>query len=176
MKGKNLLIFAFGAAVGAIVSYEVTKRKYSEMAQDEINSVKEVYAKRAAAREKPDLSELSEIVKDKGYSSETSTDEKPSEKDKEKRPYVISPDDFGTIDGYEQISLTLYSDGVLADENNEKIENVDETVGEESLSDFGTFEEDSVFVRNDARKTDYEILLDGHKFSEVMAKSPHKIG
>ena len=59
------------------------------------------------------------------------------------------------------ISLTYYSgNGVLVDDNEEQVDNVEELVGEGSLKHFGEYEDDSVYVRNDERKCDYEILLD----------------
>ena len=33
---------------------------------------------------------------------------------------------------------------------------------------FGEYEDDAVFVRNDAHKTDYEILYDPRNYSDVM--------
>ena len=76
---------------------------------------------------------------------------------------------------YEQISLTYYADGVLADENDEVIEDVEDAVGIDSLNHFGEYEDDSVFVRNDARKCDYEILLDQRTYSEVAEDMPHQM-
>lgn len=176
MKGTNILIFAIGAAAGAVASYAFAKRKFLRLAQEEINSVKEVYSKRAAAREKPDLSEYAKVVKNEGYVSETQNREEPAKKSNDKRPYVISPDEFAEDDEYDKISLTLYADGVLADEEDDPIDDVDEIVGGVNLTSFGAFEDDCVFVRNETRKADYEILRDERKFAEVMAKSPHKIG
>ena len=76
---------------------------------------------------------------------------------------------------HEQISLTYYADGVLADENDEVIEDVEDAVGIDSLNHFGEYEDDSVFVRNDARKCDYEILLDQRTYSEVVEDMPHQM-
>lgn len=176
MKVTNILIFAIGAAAGAVASYAFAKRKFLGLAQEEINSVKAVYSKRAAAREKPDLSEYAEVIKKEGYSSEPRNHEEPEKKIDSKRPYIISPDEFAEDDEYDKISLTLYADNVLADEEDDAIDNVDEIVGDDNLKSFGNFEDDSVFVRNDILKADYEILLDERKFADVMAKSPHKIG
>ena len=64
---------------------------------------------------------------------------------------------------------------MLTDENDEIIEDVEETVGFESLNHFGEYEDDSVFVRNDARKCDYEILLDQRTYSEVAKGRPHQM-
>ena len=43
---KNLLIFTTGAAIGAAVTWKLLKTKYEQIAQDEIDSVKEVFARR----------------------------------------------------------------------------------------------------------------------------------
>ena len=43
----------------------------------------------------------------------------------------------------------------------------DEIVGLDSLTHFGEYEDDSVFVRNDVMKCDYEILLDHRNYKDV---------
>ena len=43
-------------------------------------------------------------------------------------------------------------------------------VGLDSLTHFGQYEDDSVYVRNDERMTDYEILLDIRGYWELVAK------
>lgn len=92
----------------------------------------------------------------------------------EMKPYVISPDEFGEFEDYERISLSYYADQILADEDDEKVEDVDNVVGLESLTHFGEFEDDSVFVRNDRLKCDYEILLDQRTYSDVIKQRPHQ--
>ena len=89
-------------------------------------------------------------------------------------PYVISPKEFDE-EGYETISLTYYADGVLADEQNFPIEDIEDTVGNDALNSFGEYEDDSVFVRDDDKGIDYEILLDNRKYSELprTEKSPN---
>ena len=84
------------------------------------------------------------------------------------RPYVISPDEFGELDDYDLISLTYYADEVLADDIDEIVEDVDDVVGLDSLTHFGEYEPDSVFVRNDRLKADYEILLDERTYPEAI--------
>ena len=76
------------------------------------------------------------------------------------KPYVITPDEFGDIYEYDTITLHYFADKVLADEDDEIITNVDEIIGRDSLTHFGEYEPDSVYVRNDEMKADYEILLD----------------
>ena len=127
-------------------------------------------------RPKPDLKEYAEQLKKNGYTrySDLSADDE-GVSDKQTKPYVIPPEQFGDDEEYEQISLTYYADGVLADENDEVIEDVEDAVGIDSLNHFGEYEDDSVFVRNDARKCDYEILLDQRTYSEVAEDMPHQM-
>ena len=82
-------------------------------------------------------------------------------------------DEFDELDGYEAISLKYYADGVVTDDYDEPIEDVDAIIGSDSLTRFGEYEDDSVFVRNEALKTDYEILADIRKYSDVVKSKPH---
>ena len=52
----------------------------------------------------------------------------------------------------------------MAYEDGELVDAADAIIGEGSLERFGEYEEDSVFVRNDRLKCDYEILLEPRKF------------
>lgn len=186
-KVTGLFIFVFGAAVGSAVTWQYTKKFYEQRAQEEIDSVKETYGKKVVPAQveadtdekeaatvvdgvddKPDILHYAEILKNEKY---TTDDESPTA---ESKPYVISPDEFGEFEEYDRISLTYYADQVLADENDDKIKDVDEVIGVESLTHFGEFEDDSVFVRNDRLKCDYEILMDSRTYSEVLKQKPHQ--
>ena len=101
-------------------------------------------------------------------------------------PYVIAPEEFGELDGYGTISLTFYADEILADENDNLVECVDSVVGLDSLTTFGDYEDDSVFVRNDKLRCDYEILRDHRRWEDIVsppktktrktpAKKPHQM-
>ena len=81
-------------------------------------------------------------------------------------PYVISPDEFGDMDGYETAGMSYYADSRLADEKGSLVD-IDETIGNKNLVYFGEYEEDMLHVRNPKTKTDYEIFLDPRKYSEV---------
>lgn len=98
-------------------------------------------------------------------------DEEEEDEDMSIDPYVISPDEFGTLDDYDIISFTYYSDGVLADEYNDIVANAEELVGTDYASHFGDFEDDSVFIRNDIRKIDFEILRDYSQYSSFSIDS-----
>lgn len=119
----------------------------------------------------PDSEELAEYEKIvKQYTNEEGGAEKVA-----KQPYVISPYDFGELDGYRQISLTYYSDGVLEDDDQEIVTDVDELIGVGSLNTFGEYEDDSVFVRNERLRTDFEILKDYRTYMEATGKSPDQV-
>ena len=122
-----------------------------------------------------DLKKYNSIIQKEGYTNYSrSVEEKKGDPFVEK-PYVISPEEFGEFEEYEKISLTYYADQVLTDENNEEVDDVEEIVGEESLTHFGEYEDDSVFVRNDRLKCDYEILLDQRNYSDVTKTMPHRV-
>lgn len=194
-KATSFMMFIFGAGIGSAIAWVYAKKKYELIAREEIESVREILGKResfayeksndadkefkaAKAKEKPDILEYATKLKDNGYvnySNITGSKEDIKEKETEnsmKKPYVIGPDDFGEVDDYDNISLVYYADQVLADEDDELVENVEEVIGYESLTHFGEYEDDSVMVRNDILKCDYEILLDKRKYSDIIKNRP----
>ena len=174
---SKLLIFTSGIGLGSAVTYMVVKNKYERLIQEEIESVKAVFSNRdnwepvdseketevgveAPVNKKKeqlamDLGQYEEILNESQYTNYA--DKK--EENKVDRPYVIEPGEFGEMDGYETVSLTYYADEVVTDDFGEIVDDVDDIIGLESLSHFGEYEDDSVFVRNDAKRCDYEILM-----------------
>ncbi len=193
-KKINFTMFVVGAAVGSIVTWRYVEKKYEQIAQDEIDSVKEVFSKREAeftentearikannAKEKLSVIEYAARLREQGYTNYSDlADEKPEEVKEDPmtvdKPYVIAPEEFGDLDDYETISLTYYADQILADDNDVIVDDVEDIVGFDSLNSFGEYEYDSVFVRNDRLKCDYEILLDQRKYSSVIRRKPHEV-
>lgn len=185
----GVFIFAAGAAVGSVVTWKLVKTKYERIAQEEIDSVKEAFSQRVNSddndikndtekdKTEDDDEEYFVRVNDLGYTY--SSNSRVNEVKKKgggtvKRPYVITPDEFGEIYEYDTISLRYYADKVLTDEDDVVITNVDEIIGEDSLTHFGEYEDDSVFVRNDEMKADYEILLDLRKYYDIN-EPPHQV-
>lgn len=187
----GLLIFAAGAALGSVTTWYLVKDKYAKIAQEEIDSVKEVFSERGRMERVETATEKIEKAQDEREAKEMSVrdyaaklseerystdyaDIQPVEEETDaEKPYVITPDEFSEIDDYQTISLTFYSDHILADDGDELIEDIDAIVGVESLNHFGEYEDDSVFVRNDRLKCDYEILLDNRKYSDVIKQKPY---
>lgn len=86
--------------------------------------------------------------------------------DNVEKPYVLSPEEFADSE-YDVQTLVYYSDGVLADDQYNVIKDIKGYVGDKALKNFGVYEEDVVYVRNEKYKIDYEILLDERAFSQV---------
>ena len=203
--------FILGAAAGSLVTWKLIEKKYMDMADDEIRSVKEMYRSRVnhvTDDEVRDISkqfveeEMSRIhyeADDTGKelidklnnltASYASDDEKPDytaySQAKEKHnvfddvmptepevkqddPYIIDPTEFGEFSEYEQRELTYYKDGIIC-ENDTDIVDQDDIFGDLDVGDhFGEYENDRVFVRDDKRQVDYEILRDERTFMEVI--------
>lgn len=204
----GFMMFVLGAAVGSAVTLKYVKEKYEQIAQEEIDSVKEAFSKRESedkneqptekvqvriraeqAKDKPSVAEYAAKLREEGYTNysnpgnvpdeDSEPDSNENEEDKESMtkdaPYVIPPEEFGELYGYEKICLTYYADKVLADDDDELVDDIEEIVGSKSLLTFGKYEDDSVFVRNDRLRCDYEILLDQRKYSDVINKRPHEV-
>lgn len=92
-----------------------------------------------------------------------------------KPPYVISPYDFGELDDYNQIELTYYLDGILEDEDYHIVTDADELIGPDALTTFGEYEDDSVFVRNERLRTDFQILKDYRTYDEARSVGPAQV-
>lgn len=108
------------------------------------------------------------------YSSEKGGAE-PMADNTAKPPYVISPYDFGELDGYDEIELTYYADGTLEDEDHSIVRNADELIGPKALNTFGEYEDDSVFVRNERLKTDFQILKDYRTYEQARSIGPGQV-
>ena len=161
---SKVLIFAAGAAVGSLVTWRLMRYEVVECEEECDEAVEEEETKEDDSEESSENKEMvryHKILKESRYSSDE-TDRK--EENDVERPYVISPDDFNELDGYQVVTLYLCADGVLVDDNDNVIEDVDDVVGEDSLETFGQYEDDTVFVRNDRLKMDIEVLRDMRRY------------
>lgn len=198
MNKTNFAMFLAGATVGAATAWVCLRKRYEQIAQEEIDSVKAAFAEKKPvftnenrideqaenqhkadiAKLKPDLVNYAAKLQEEGYVNYTEHSKKNTEEKKEEpmpdTPYVISPDEFGASDNYAQISLVYYDgDEVLADEEDEIVEDIAGTVGEDFAEHFGEYEDDSVFVRNDRLRCDYEICKDNRSYADVTGDSAY---
>ena len=189
-KIKNFIIFAVGAATGSAVTWELLKTKYERIAQEEIDSVKEVFSRKditpkdevkeetktetpkEKVENKPAVASYMEYTEHLGYTDYSDLSKKDEEEPASSvTPYVISPDEFGFAEGYDIINLTYYADGILADDDDDIIDDIVGTIGETARRHFGEFEPDAVHGRNEVRKAEYEILRVRETYSEATGRS-----
>lgn len=192
---KNILIFTVGAAIGSLVTWKFVESKYAKYANDEIAEVKDYYHTKygnpSLASEEPNTdipvptaeeqaAEVLKLARENGYMnySDISSGSKELEEETNDGPYRITPEEFDTIDDYIIVSLTYHSDGVVVDEDGDRVGNVDDIIGADTLSDIGTYDEDgevvdAVYARNDKLKADYEILYDHRTYASIVNRKPH---
>ena len=191
---KNLLFFVTGAAIGSVVTWKLIEKKYKDLADEEIESVKETFKNRKSRITKDEVKEtvekvinkwkepketVEDIVTSEGYYTE---DEEETEEDDESNytvdvdpgvevivPYVITPEQFGEYDEYGTKTLTYYADNVLTDEIDNPItsDEMITMIGPDALDHFGEYEDDSVYIRDEMNEMDYEILKSEKMFSEI---------
>lgn len=186
---KGALFFVSGAAIASFITFKILDKKYKDMADEEIKSVKETY-ERKNEKLKQEIKELksgpktvvveevkpeptqaainpySSLVNSYGYlETQRKIDEKETKKEmvENRNVEIIPPEEFGEY-GYKCVSLTYYADKALTFEDNSLIKDVNKYVGSKALDTFGEYEDDSVFVRNHEMKTDFEILLDSRNY------------
>lgn len=183
---KNIFISLAVGALASATTWLILRRRYQEISEKEINEMRDFYKHKYESSsdgngdtdkkstndedstneqqkqtwEKPDILTYSSTIRKNSYANRN---------ENENAPYKISADIFGT-DGYEPVSLTFYEDGVLADELNEAIYDVENTVGPNFKSWFDDADAENLYciwVRNPSRKCDYEITIDYRNFSDL---------
>lgn len=190
------IAFVAGAVAGGLATWQYAKKKYEKESQEEIAEVREFYKKeRERYKESLKTSEVSKEVNDNvannpnpnisvskedrnaykdtlnkvNYTNYSlgKEDTKEVESYMQEGPYLISYDDFGNIEDYEQETLRYYSDETVArDEDDEVIDDVEDRIGYECLRHFGDEFDDIIYVRNDDLKTDFEIIKDEGKYGD----------
>ena len=184
------LLFTAGVAVGSLVTWRYFKSKY-EVVEDEVEEKTEEADGETEERDpevlesemsykKPPLKEYVKMVETNGYVPKTHMEEVEEEiangewdnKD-DYEPYIIRPDEYGELHAYETLSLNYYADGVLTDELDNPIEDVESLVPADFADHFGEYDDNVVHVRNDNLECDYEILRDLRKFTDVVGECPY---
>lgn len=201
----TVIAFLSGTAIGGMAAWRVANERYAKISEEDILSVKEAFRNREqklkdeieelksklevtecleeekvpstilSTNEHQDKGDINEYVRMVNRTKYAHTSVPQKEDHSIEAPYVISPKEFGEMDGYTQISLTYFEDDdILSDENGVIIDDPEEIVGD-ALNHFGDYEEDSVFVRSDPKRCDYEILKDLRSYAEFRSTLPPKI-
>lgn len=179
---NKLFIFTLGAAAGSLLTWKLIEKKYKQLADEEIASVKETFKNREKDESKIvdnyiQVDELDNVqteykkqVNKLGYVKEATDSNYIVEVEQGVelvKPYIISPEEYGEREGFDSVSWTCYADFILADDDRQVISDPENIIGD-ALSHFGEYADDAVYVRNENTECDYEILKHEKTFSEVI--------
>lgn len=186
---KNVMIFMLGAAAGSLLTWKIVEERYRQIANDEIESVREYYRNKndETLEHKAEFLETDNSNKVFVNKTKITEEEKADYKDKVEdlgysddmseawmepgsdyiEPVIITPEEYGDND-FEMKSLTYYADFVLADNDGDEIISDPESIIGNALNHFGEYETDAVHVRNFNDECDYEILKHEKTFSEIV--------
>ena len=152
---KKLLYFGLviGAAVaGAAAAFYYVKDSEHKRAEEEIATMREYFARKeqeanltrgmtgmtAEHAQKDETSEKKQKSKEiRDYQKIVREKYKQKQESAPEGPVVISPDEFGENPGYDSLSMTFYADNIVADENDDIVEDVNDCIGFESLAHIG---------------------------------------
>ena len=175
----DILAFLTGAAIGSVVTWKLIEKKYKILAEEEIESVREYYSKKETpltaepkkvTSDNTQKQEYTKVLENLNYNHSNETQPVKVKTDVDPDIYIIPPESFGEYEDYKMATLTYYNaDKTLTDEYDTVINDLEELIGEDPSIHFGEYEDDSVHVRNDKLRTDYEILLDLRSYDEAMS-------
>lgn len=190
------LAFVAGGVCGVLGTKTYFEDLYRRQYEEDLESVKKVWTYKkpvkddAKKEDEPvldkeprenEMYQYAKILQKKGYinysdtpvdTSEMTAPEVYAPLENYKDPYPIPPDILGS-DGYDQITLFYTEDKVLLNEDDTKVDNIEDIVGLDSLNHFGEYEEDVLYVRNERLRTDYEVLMDPRTYPQVLEERPY---
>ena len=181
---KGIFIFVIGVVSGTFVGAQIAKKKYEEIANEEIEEIRAYYKEREKevkeveepkAVEAPEEKSI-EVEERKQYDNIIKRGNYMAVDEEEQNnvcdeAYPIDPSEFGNDGKNATETLTYFADGVLVNEVDEVIEDPDLVVGRHHIDIFNEFPDATcVYVRNDLDGTDYEILKDDWCWSDFNEK------
>ena len=178
---KGIFIFVIGVVTGTFAGAQIAKKKYEEIANEEIEEIRAYYKEREKevkeveepkAVEAPEEEEVEEI---KEYSKiirgNYMANDEEEQTNTQYAPYAIDPSEFGKDGEYDTMTCTYFADGILVDDVEQEFEDWDLHVGRHHIDIFNEFPEATcVYVRNDYDGMDYEILKDDWCWSDFDEK------
>ena len=180
---KGIFIFVLGVVTGTFAGAQIAKKKYEEIANEEIEEIRAYYKERATElpeqtvemsrdEEEPkveeiEIKEYSNIIRRGNYMA----DDEEEQTNTQYAPYTIDPSEFGKDGEYDTMTCTYFADGILVDDVDQEFEDWDLHVGKHHVDIFNEFPEATcVYVRNDLDGMDYEILKDDWCWSDFDEK------
>mgnify|MGYP003563907983 FL=1 len=183
---KGIFIFAIGVVSGTFAGAQIAKKKYEEIANEEIEEIRAYYKERATElpeqtvemtrdEEEPKVEEIEIVEERKQYNNIIRGNYMAVDEEEQNNvcdeAYPIDPSEFGNDGKNATETLTYFADGVLVNEVDEVVEDPDLVVGRHHIDIFNEFPDATcVYVRNDLDGTDYEILKDDWCWSDFNEK------
>ena len=180
MTVKDILVFALGVGVGIGASYKFISdkltAKHEEVIAKEKESIKKTYSEYYKKTESKDDRKTEEVKEEKPEKAEDDVVEKyeklvaeydaevastatatPEVKDD---VYEVTDDEYGEI-GYEELDLFYYRNGVLTDDNDEVMEDVEiaTSIGSTDILENRKSDGTYCYIRNDELQIDYCVEM-----------------
>ena len=172
--GKSFVAFVVGAAAGAAATWFYAKKYFGDIVEDTVRKCNAVEAEEQPKMNRQDDEEdtsssdasdepkkeadgrvlYNKAIKDSGYSDKAS----------EKKPYVITAEEYRDGDMLTSVSWSYYEDGVVTDEYDNIVDDVEQAIGEDFVEAFG--DDDVAYVRNEDRHCDYEIVREWCRYKD----------
>ena len=168
MNGKTFLAFVVGAAIGAAGTWYYMNKKYFDLDEEEDDSQSNVTnesksEETAADGDKDDETDEAARIEYNKVAAQY------NEETEKKAPYVISRDEFNDGTMRTHCTYSYFEDGVFTDEYNEIVDDTEEALGmtvAEVAAFFEEDEDDLLYIRNESRYCDYEILREGITYKD----------
>lgn len=180
---KGLAFIFLGMLFGVAVSQSYFKSKYQKIADEEISVIKEKLDEFKDTAKEPGpivVDQDRSVVSGNKYSVMTREYSDPnqdvtatnSDSNEDSSILIINFDEFANeYPHHFKLALTYYElDGILANDQDEIVDDVSRLLGENVMNSFGDDPEDpySVYVRNFSEGADYEITKVSSGYGETV--------
>ncbi|MFI3173937.1 MAG: hypothetical protein R3Y53_01895 [Bacillota bacterium] len=166
---KNLGFLIAGVCIGAGITYYTTKKKFEQINEEEIASVKARFKEKT----KPVMEEeVSEVVVEDATNEKEMYQEATHGYTSQSTLTIVTEAEVDDCD-YEVLSLTYYTDDILCDDANTPVEDlqrdIESLVGGKlwTVNDAVLFD-GVLYVRNHALSVDYEIANDQRRYADIL--------
>ena len=168
MNRKTIFAFITGVAVGAAGAWVYFNKKYFPTVDEPVEEQEDLHSKITREPKKESIPEKEEDKSDETDEAarieyQNVTKQYTEDKKEKKGPYYITQDDFADGTMPTHVTYSYFEDGVVTDEYDDIVEDVDEALCEDFVNHF---EEDLCYIRNEERYCDYEILREGCYYNE----------
>lgn len=183
---KVIYASAIGFLFGALSGYLVTRMVYekqTDQTEESLKAARDILVESAKhlgdAQQSDDSQSLchTETFSKKKecelYEQKVAAFYGESSDSKEKRIRVLSDDELYDYPDFNEITLTYYQDGVIADDDDVVFEDSERYIGTDSLKHFDEGKESVIYVLNSENETVYEILWSNRSYKDILEEKPY---